>query len=66
MPDTELVNLGAVKAYCKAKGINITAAAIPALIDRVKTVCDRAIEHAKAEGRVHVCDEDFARLEISG
>jgi hypothetical protein len=61
MSDNEaLVVASKLKNYIKAQsGMNTSAAVIGALSDRLRQLCDEAIERAKSEGRKTVMDRDF-------
>lgn len=49
-----------LKAYIREKsGMNTSAAVMQRLSDRVRQLCDRAIENAKNDGRKTVMDRDF-------
>ena len=55
-----LVVASKVKAYIKsAGGMNTSAAAIEVLSDKVKAICDQAIENAKNDKRKTVKDRDI-------
>jgi histone H3/H4 len=43
----------------KASGMNTSAAVMEALSNKVRQLCDQAIERAKADGRKTVMDRDF-------
>jgi len=54
-----LVVASKVKAYIKSKGgLNTSATAIDALSNKMKEVCDSAIENAKSDKRKTVKDRD--------
>ena len=54
-----LVVASKVKAYIKSKGgMNTSATAIDALSDKVRELCDAAIENAKNDKRKTVKDRD--------
>ena len=61
MSDREvLVVVSKLKAYIKnASGMNTSGNVAPALSNRIRSLCDRAIEHARSEGRKTVMDRDF-------
>jgi histone H3/H4 len=49
-----------IKAYIRAKStMNTSAAVMNALSDKVRILCDQAIENAKKDGRKTVMDRDF-------
>ena len=55
-----LVITSKVKAYIKSKGdLNTSAAVIDALSDKVREVCDKAIENAKKDKRKTLKDRDI-------
>jgi histone H3/H4 len=55
-----LVVASKVKTYVRAKSsMNTSASVIDALSEKVRQLCDRAIEAAKADGRKTVMDRDF-------
>ena len=55
-----LVIASKVKAYIKAKGdLKCSATVIDALTDKVRAICDAAIESAKADKRKTVQDKDI-------
>jgi histone H3/H4 len=55
-----LVVASKVKAYIKEKGdLKCSAAVIDALSDKVRALCDAAIESAKADKRKTVQDKDI-------
>jgi histone H3/H4 len=54
-----LVVTSKVKAYIKKKGgLNTSASTIEALSDKVREICDNAIQNAKNDGRKTVKDRD--------
>ena len=54
-----LVIASKVKSYIKNKGgLNTSAAAIEALSDKLRAVCDTAIENAKQDKRKTLKDRD--------
>ena len=54
-----LVIASKVKSYIKNKGgLNTSAAAIEALSDKLREVCDTAIENAKQDKRKTLKDRD--------
>ncbi|MBN1700154.1 MAG: hypothetical protein JW881_21765 [Spirochaetales bacterium] len=55
-----LVVTSKVKAYIKKKGgFNTSASAIEALSDKVREICDQAIQNAKDDKRKTVKDRDI-------
>lgn len=55
-----LVVASKLKNYIKDKaGMNTSAAVMPVLSERVRNLCNQAIEKAKSEGRKTVMDRDF-------
>lgn len=55
-----LVVVSKMKAYIKAKSSMSTSDKVASVIsDRVRALCDEAIERAKADGRKTVMDRDF-------
>lgn len=55
-----LVVASKVKAYIKEKGdLKCSAAVIDVLSDKVRAMCDAAIESARADKRKTVQDKDF-------
>lgn len=55
-----LVVASKVKHYIKEKaGMNTSAAVMEVLTQKVKEICDHAIETAKSDGRKTVMDRDF-------
>ena len=63
MADNEKVTLvvaSKVKAYIKSvAGMNTSAGAIDVLSDKVKAVCDQAVEKARNDRRKTVKDRDI-------
>ena len=60
MPIDVLVVASKLKAYVRAaSGFNTSDAVIDLLSERLRTLCDRAIEKARAEGRKTLMDRDF-------
>lgn len=56
-----LVVASKVKAYIKAKGdMKTSGNVLNALSDRIRTMCDEAIEAARSDGRKTVLDRDFS------
>lgn len=55
-----LVVASKLKAYIREKsGMNTSAAVIDVLSEKIRRLCDQAIEHAKNDGRKTVMDRDF-------
>ena len=56
-----LVVASKVKKYIKEKsgGMNTSSTVMDALSEKVRVLCDQAIERAKADGRKTVMDRDF-------
>jgi histone H3/H4 len=55
-----LVVASKLKNYIRSKsGMNTSAAVMSALSNRIRQLCDQAIENAKREGRKTVMDRDF-------
>lgn len=55
-----LVVASKLKNYIRTKsGMNTSAAVMSALSNRIRQLCDQAIENAKREGRKTVMDRDF-------
>jgi histone H3/H4 len=49
-----------LKGYIRAQsGMNTSSAVIQVLSDKVRMLCDQAIESAKRDGRKTVMDRDF-------
>lgn len=60
MPDDVLVVASKVKAYIRARsGMNTSESVLDELSAIVREHADRAIEHARSEGRKTVMDRDF-------
>ena len=61
MSDNEvLVVVSKLKNYIRsAAGMNTAGNVAPHLSDKVRRMCDKAIENAKSEGRKTVMDRDF-------
>ncbi len=56
-----LVVASKVKGYIKEKGdMKTSGAVLGALSDRIRTMCDEAMESARSDGRKTVLDRDFA------
>ena len=59
-PSEVLVVASKLKNYIKDKsGMNTSAAVMSVLSQRLRTICDEAIENARREGRKTVMDRDF-------
>ena len=55
-----LIVASKLKNYIRGKsGMNTSAAVMEALSNRVRQLCDQAIENAKRDGRKTVMDRDF-------
>ena len=55
-----LVIASKVKAYIKSKDdLNVSASVFDALSDKVRELCDKAIENAKKDKRKTIMDRDF-------
>lgn len=55
-----LVVASKLRNYVKEKsGMNTSGAVFEALSERIRMMCDQAIERAKSEGRKTVMDRDF-------
>jgi histone H3/H4 len=60
MADDVLVVASKLKAYIREKsGMNTSANVLNALSDRIRELCDQAIENARKDGRKTVKDRDF-------
>lgn len=56
-----LVVASKIKAYIRSKAdVNTSAGVFDALSDRVREMCDRAVENALRDGRKTVKDRDIA------
>lgn len=56
-----LVVASKLKNYIRARsGMNTSANVMDALSDRIRELCDAAIERARSDGRKTVKDRDFA------
>ncbi|MCZ6463851.1 MAG: hypothetical protein O7A09_05895 [Proteobacteria bacterium] len=62
MSDNEvLVVASKLKTYIKSKGdMKTSGSVLEVLSDRIRTLCDQAIDSANREGRKTVLDRDFA------
>ncbi|MCG8572240.1 MAG: hypothetical protein MJB14_19075 [Spirochaetes bacterium] len=54
-----LVVMSKVKAYIKASGMSTSASVAEVLTNKVKALCDSAVESAKNSNRKTVMDRDF-------
>jgi len=55
-----LVVASKLKNYIRGKsGMNTSSAVMEALSNRIRQMCDQAIDRAKSEGRKTVMDRDF-------
>lgn len=55
-----LVVASKVKAYIKQKGdMKTSASVLTALSDRIRSMCEEAIENARSDGRKTVLDRDI-------
>jgi len=55
-----LIVASKLKNYIRAKsGMNTSAAVIDVLSDKIRELCDQAVEAAKRDGRKTVMDRDF-------
>ena len=60
MAEDILVVVSKLKAYVRSKaGMNTSGNVAPKLSAIVRTLCDRAIENAKNDGRKTIMDRDF-------
>jgi len=60
IPHDILIVASKLKEYIRSSsGMNTSANVIERLSDLVRMHCDKAIEHAKSEGRKTVMDRDF-------
>lgn len=60
IPHDVLVVVSKLKAYVRARsGMNTSDGVTEVLSDRLRNLCDRAIEQARAAGRKTVLDRDF-------
>jgi histone H3/H4 len=61
VPHEVLVVASKLKNYIRARsGMNTSANVMEALSDRIRSMCDEAIEKARSDGRKTVKDRDFA------
>jgi histone H3/H4 len=55
-----LVVASKLKNYIRSKsGMNTSSAVMEALSNKIRQLCDQAIENAKSDGRKTVMDRDF-------
>ncbi|MDP6977439.1 MAG: hypothetical protein QF570_02420 [Myxococcota bacterium] len=55
-----LVVASKVKAYIKDKGdMKTSASVLSALSDRIRSMCEEAIENARSDGRKTILDRDI-------
>ncbi len=55
-----LVIASKIKKYVRSvAGMSTSANVLPKLSDAIRSLCDQAIENAKADGRKTVMDRDF-------
>ena len=60
LPHDVLVVVSKLKAYIRARsGMNCSDGVVDVLSDRLRDLCDRAIDQARALGRKTVMDRDF-------
>ena len=60
MADDVLVVASKVKGYIKDKGdMKTSASVLTALSDKIREMCDHAVETARQDGRKTVLDRDF-------
>ena len=56
-----LVVASKIKSYIKNKGdMKTSANVLEVLSDRIRTMCDQAVESARSDGRKTVLDRDFS------
>ena len=56
-----LVVASKLKNYIRAKsGMNTSGAVMDAVSEKIRMMCDQAVENAKRDGRKTVMDRDFA------
>lgn len=59
-PHEVLVVASKLKAYIRARsGMNTSGNVMEALSDKIRALCDQAIENARSDGRKTVMDRDF-------
>ncbi|OHD06059.1 MAG: hypothetical protein A2086_10375 [Spirochaetes bacterium GWD1_27_9] len=54
-----LAIMSKVKTYIKSAGLNTSGAVAEVLSDKIRELCDKAIENAKNANRKTVMDKDF-------
>lgn len=60
MADDVLVVASKVKGYIKEKGdMKTSASVLTALSDKIREMCDQAVDTARQDGRKTVLDRDF-------
>ena len=61
MADNDILVVSSkLKGYIKGKsGMNTAGNVAEALSDRIRELCDRAVERAKSDGRKTLMDRDF-------
>lgn len=65
-PREVLVIASRLKEFVQARAdMNTSAAVMDVLSDHLRVICDRAIDHARAEGRKTLMDRDFDFLKRS-
>lgn len=66
IPREVLIVASRLKEYIQARAdFNTSASVMDVLSDHMRILCDRAIDHARAEGRKTVLDRDFDFLKNS-
>jgi histone H3/H4 len=56
-----LVVASKIKGYIKGSGdMKTSAGVLQTLSDRLRTMCDQAVENARSDGRKTVLDRDFS------
>ena len=61
MADEVLVVVSKLKTYIKEQaGMNTSGNVAAALSDKIRELCDNAVESARKDGRKTVMDRDFA------
>jgi histone H3/H4 len=64
IPHDILIVTSKLKNYIKEKSAMNTAGNVPeTLSDRIRSLCDQAIENARRDGRKTVMDRDFPALD---
>lgn len=60
MAEETLIVASKLKKYIKDKsGMNTSAGVLDILSDRIRAMCDQAMENARSDGRKTVKDRDF-------